>query len=94
MAHFREKLSSDNLKERIFWASIFFLLLFFGVTVLSFYLLPEGLLKNKNPLQSWEPSESTLILTLQIFFYNLLSVLIIVLAGLFGTKKEKANLLI
>ncbi|HOW06821.1 MAG TPA: hypothetical protein PLQ28_03245, partial [Flexilinea sp.] len=88
MAHFREKLSSDNLKERIFWASIFFLLLFFGVTVLSFYLLPEGLLKNKNPLQSWEPSESTLILTLQIFFYNLLSVLIIVFASLFGTKKE------
>ncbi|HOP01117.1 MAG TPA: hypothetical protein PKX58_02865 [Flexilinea sp.] len=88
MAHFHEKLSSESLKERMFWASILFLLLFFGVTILSFYLFPEGLLKNKNPLQAWEPSESTLILTLQIFFYNLLSVLIIVLAGLFGTKKE------
>ena len=68
MAHFHEKLSSDSLTERIFWASILFLLIFFGVTILSFYLFPEGLLKNKNPLQSWEPSENTLFFTWQLFF--------------------------
>lgn len=89
MAHFHEKLSSDNLKMRIFWASILFLLLFFGVTILSFYLFPEGLLKNKNSMLGWETSESVLILTSQIFFYNLLSVLVIVLSSLFGTKKER-----
>lgn len=89
MSYFHEKLSSNNLKERICWAAILFFLLFFGVTVLSFFLLPEGLLKNKHPLQNWENSDSTFILTLQIFFYNLMSVIIIVLASLLGTKKEK-----
>lgn len=89
MKYLREKLSSESLKERICWSVILFLLLFFGVTILSFYLLPEGLLKNKHPLQNWATSGNTIVLTLQIFFYNMLSVLVIFLGSLFGTKKEQ-----
>jgi hypothetical protein len=89
MAYFHEKLSSSSLKERICWGSLLFLLLFFGLTIISYFFLPEGLLKNKNPLQNWETSNNTIVLTLQIFFYNLLSVLVIVLGSLLGTKKEK-----
>lgn len=88
MKYFHAKLSSNSMKERICWAAILFLLLFFGLTIISYFFLPEGLLKNKNPLQSWETSDNTIVLALQIFFYNLLSVLVIVLGSLFGTKKE------
>lgn len=65
------------------------LILFFGVMIISYLLLPEGLLKNKNPLQSWETSGNTVIFTMQIFFYNMLSVLVIFLGSLFGQKKEQ-----
>lgn len=85
--YLREKLSSDSLKERICWSAILFLIFFFGLTVISYFILPEGLLKNKHPLQNWATCENTIVLTLQIFFYNLLSVLVIVLGSLFGTKK-------
>jgi hypothetical protein len=88
LKYFHGKLSSNSLKERICSTAILFLIMFFGVTLISYYLLPEGLLKNKNPLQSWETSDNSLILALQIFFYNLLSVLVIVLGSLFGQKKE------
>lgn len=55
--------------------------------LLSYFFLPEGLLKNKNPMQNWDNSDNTLILALQIFLFNLLSVIIIFLASLFGQKK-------
>ena len=53
------------------------IVLFHVLIILSYFFLPEGLLKNKNPLQDWALSDNTLLLTLQIFFYNLLSILII-----------------
>ncbi len=94
MGNIRKKLSSNKLKERIVWTAVLFFVLFFGIMVLSYFLLPEGLLKNKNPMQSWDNSDNTLILALQIFFYNLLSVIIIFLASLFGQKKaDEANYL-
>ncbi|MEA4908322.1 MAG: hypothetical protein VB089_11915 [Anaerolineaceae bacterium] len=89
MISLHEKLSSDSLRERISWSVILFLILFFGVTIISYVALPEELLKNKHPLQNWENSDNAVILTLQIFFYNLMSVGVIILAGLFGTKKEE-----
>jgi hypothetical protein len=85
---FREKLSSNRLKQRVLFSILLFLVLFFGAVVISYFFLPEGFLKNKNPLQSWETSGNTFVLTLQIFFYNMLSVLVIVLGSLFGSKKE------
>jgi len=91
---FREKLSSNSLKQRVLFSMLFFLMLFLGVVVISYFFLPEGLLKSKNPLQNWETSNNTFTLTLQIFFYNMLSVLVIVLGSLFGQKKEvEANYL-
>ena len=89
MKYLREKLSSNSLKERICWSVILFFILFFGLTLISYFSLPEGLLKNKHPLHGWETSNNTIILTLQIFFFNLLSVLAIILGSLFGTKKEE-----
>ena len=94
MRYFRRKLSSNCLRERIIWTFVLFLVIFFGTVMISYFFLPEGLLKNKNPLQSWETSDGILLLALQIFLYNLLSVLIISLASLFAKKKEdEANYL-
>ncbi|WMJ89241.1 stage II sporulation protein M [Anaerocolumna sp. MB42-C2] len=88
MKYMQKKLSSDSLRERIFFSVFLFLVLFFGTMILSYYLLPPELLKSKNPLQNWETSNNTFILTFQIFFYNMLSVTVIVLASLFAKKKE------
>lgn len=85
----REKLSDNNPKVRIIFTVILFLVMFMGVMIASYYLLPEGMLKNKNPMQRWETSGNVFVLTLQIFFYNMLSVLVIIVGSLFGQKKEK-----
>ncbi|MGG6313564.1 hypothetical protein [Paenibacillus macerans] len=89
MKYFRKKLSGDRLRERIFFSVILWAALFFGVMILSCFLLPEGVLKNRNPLQNWETSDNTFILVLQIFFYNQLSVLVIIAASLFAKKKAR-----
>lgn len=88
LKYFRGKLSSDSIKERLLFTFLLFLILFFGVVIISYLFLPEGFLKNKNPLQNWRTSSNTFILTLQIFFYNMLSVLVIICSSLFGKKKE------
>ncbi len=85
---FRENLSSNRLKQRVLFSILLYFTLFFGVVVISYFFLPEGLLKSKNPLQNWETSSNSFFLTLQIFFYNMLSVLVIFLGSLFGQKKE------
>lgn len=86
MRYLREKLSNDSLEERIGWTLILFFVIFFGSVIISYYFLPEGLLKNKNPMQGWDTSDDVLKLTLQIFLYNFLSVLVIFLASLFANK--------
>lgn len=88
MRSIKAKLTSDDVRVRVGTAALLFLVLFFGVTVISYFLLPQGILKNKHPLQQWETSSNTLILVLQIFFYNLLSVLVILAGNLFASKKE------
>ncbi len=91
MRHLRGKLSSYSLKERIIWTIFLFFIVFFGSIIISYFLLPEGLLKNKNPLQNWDISDNILILILQIFFHNLISVIIILLASLFANKKAQED---
>jgi hypothetical protein len=88
MKYLRQKLSSISLKERLFSTILLFFIIFFSVVTISHFLLPEGILKNKNPFSDWETSGNTIILTLQIFFYNMLSVIAIALGSLFGRKKE------
>ena len=78
MGYIRKKLSSRNIIERIITTAVLFSAIFFGGMIISYFLLPEGLLKNKNPLMSWDVSDNSLLLTLQILFYNLLSVVVII----------------
>ncbi|MDK2979773.1 MAG: hypothetical protein PWQ55_120 [Chloroflexota bacterium] len=91
MRSIKERLTSDDVWMRVGTAALLFLILFFGLTVISYFLLPQGILKNKHPLQQWETSTHTPILVLQIFFYNLLSVLVILAGNLFASKMESES---
>lgn len=82
----REKLTSDNLYERIITLTIIFLLVFFGATILSYYLLPEGFLLNKNNKTNFDTSINIIICAFQIFAWNMISVVAIFISSLFGKK--------
>lgn len=87
MKWIHDKLGSVSLKERIIWTVILCFAIFFTGVIISYYFLPEGILKSKNPLHSWETSDHLIMSTLQIFGFNMISVLVIIAAGLFGQKK-------
>ena len=40
----REGMISDKVAQRILWLTIVFFIAFFGITILSYYFLPEGFL--------------------------------------------------
>ncbi len=84
----RKKLTSDKLFERIITLTIIFLLVFFGVTILSYYLLPEGFLLNKNDGTDFNTSTNIIICTLQIFAWNMISVVAIFIGSLFSKKNN------
>lgn len=84
----KSNLTSDRLALRIATTYVIFLVIFFLVTIASYFLLPEGFLRNKHPLQTWETTPNLLVSTLQIFSYNLISVVMIVVANLFAMKKK------
>jgi hypothetical protein len=89
MKAIKQNLVHEKLAVRIPTAIVLYLALFFGSAILSYFLLPEGLLRNKNPLQNWEVSNSLLVGALQIFSYNLLSVLVILCANLFANAGQQ-----
>lgn len=64
-----------------------FLGVFFLVTTLSYFLLPEGILRGRHPLHNWETSPDVFIAALQIFSFNLLSVAALTLANLFAERR-------
>lgn len=84
-------MTSDSIASRITTTYMCFLIIFFTVTIVSYYLLPEGLLRGKHPLQNWDTSPNLMVSTMQIFSYNLLSVVVIILANIFSTRKTKAD---
>ena len=83
----RKKLYSDNVWSRIAMLICIFCLAFFGVTIISYYLLPKGFLSNQSNMKDFETSTSLLVCTLQIFFFNMISVLCILVASIFSRKK-------
>lgn len=83
----RKKLYSDNVWSRIAMLICIFCFAFFGVTIISYYLLPNGFLSNQSNMKDFETSTSLLVCTLQIFFFNMISVLCILVASIFSRKK-------
>jgi len=83
----RKKLYSGNVWSRIAMLICIFCFAFFGVTIISYYLLPKGFLSNQSNMKDFETSTSLLVCTLQIFFFNMISVLCILVASIFSRKK-------
>lgn len=88
MYKIRDKLASDKLYERIITLTIIFFLVFFGITILSYYLLPEGFLLNKNNTTNFDTSMNIIICTFQIFAWNMLSVVAVFISSIFSKKND------
>lgn len=81
--------TDDNVYKRIGWMYVSFFVLFVPVTVLSFYLLPEGILRGKHPIISaLEFSPNLWTSTLQIFGYNLIPTFIIIGVSLLAQQSR------
>lgn len=87
-SYFRKNLTSENLYIRIAATYILFMAIFFTITVFSYLFLPEGLLRGKQPAQNWDTSTHLLVSTLQIFLFNQLSVVMILIGNTFSSRKN------
>ncbi|WP_217809360.1 hypothetical protein [Enterococcus sp. 3H8_DIV0648] len=72
---------------------ITFLLLFFSVASVSYFLLPEGILKETNPLSNFSTSTDLIESTIQIFLYNSISVIVMSFASLFAFSNRNDSFL-
>lgn len=87
----KRNLTSNSVAVRIITTYIGFLIIFIAVTIVSFYLLPQGLLLNKHPLQDWDTSPNFVISSLQILSYNLMSVVVILFANTLTWRSKKED---
>ena len=85
---FKDGMISDKVSQRILWLTIVFFIAFFGITILSYYLLPEGFLLRKNRISDFKTSENFFLCTAQIFLYNMLSAAFIFVGSMFAKRNE------
>ena len=84
----RKNLASENVYLRIATTCFLFVVIFFTITTISYFFLPEGILRSKNPAQNWDTSKSVLVSALQIFLFNQLSVVVILFGNIFSSRKN------
>ncbi len=90
----RENLTSEKISKRIITLSVLFIVIFFGVTTLSYFLLPEGFLLNKNRTADFQTSTNVFLCTIQIFAWNMISISAIFIGSIFSKRNnEKQNYL-
>jgi len=85
---FRKNLASENVYLRIATTCFLFVVIFFTITTISYFFLPEGILRSKNPAQNWDTSNNVLASALQIFLFNQLSVVMILIGNTFSSRKN------
>ena len=79
----------ENVFRRVGWLYVSFFLLFVPVTVLAYYLLPEGILRGKHPIiRALTFSPNLWLSTLQIFAYNLIPTALILGANLLAQRSR------
>jgi hypothetical protein len=81
----------NNVALRIITTYIIFLIYFSTVNIASYFLLPQGLLLNKHPLQNWDTSPNLIISSIQILSYNLISVVVILFGNIYSVRKSKKS---
>lgn len=88
MKKIKNNLTSNNIFIRIITSFILMISIFILTTILSYYLLPSGFLLSKNNLTNFEVSNNIFVCTIQIFSYNMISILIIIFGSFFAKKKN------
>jgi len=79
----------ENIYKRIGWMYVSYILIFIPVVVLSYFLLPDKILRGKHPLVSaLELSPNLWTSTLQIFGYNLIPMSLIIVTNLLAQKSR------
>lgn len=86
---FKSLFYNKSVHIRFIFLMILFLIIFNGTTILSHFLLSEGFLRGKNSVLDWDTSSHLLLSTVQIFSYNSISIIIIVIANFFPFPKKK-----
>jgi len=81
--------TEGGIYKRVGWMYVSFFLLFVSVSVLSYFLLPDGILRGKHPIISrLEFSPNLWTSTLQIFGYNLILTFLIIGANLIAQQSR------
>ncbi|WP_249274418.1 hypothetical protein [Candidatus Enterococcus clewellii] len=80
-------MNNSTLLKRFIQSAAVFYLTFFTALLIGQFLLPEGFLRAYNTGGNITFSSDIFFSTLQIFLFNLLSVLAIVVANLFSKRK-------
>lgn len=80
---------SESIYKRIMWLYAAFFLLFYSVTIISYFIFPEGILRGKHPLISnLDTSPNLWLCMLQIAGYNFIPLLLIISANLLAQKSR------
>lgn len=87
----KKNMTSDNVAVRIITTCILLFIFFVTITIVSYYLLPQGLLLNKNSIKNWDTSPNLIISALQIISYNLISVVVLLFGNIFLVRKNKSQ---
>jgi len=91
MERLKKLMVSSNPWLRVITIYLIGFLLLIIVAITSNVLLPEGIIKNANPLWNWSVSQNLLLGTLQIFCFNLIFDVVMVLADLFAKCSRKSE---
>jgi uncharacterized membrane protein SpoIIM required for sporulation len=87
-----EGVTDESVWKRAAWMYVSFFLLFEPVILLSYYLLPEGVLRGKHPIISaLKFSPNLWVSTLQIFGYNLIPTFLIIGASLLAQQSRQSK---
>jgi len=81
--------TDEGVGTRIGWMALTFFAIYVPVTIVSFYLLPEGVLRGKHPIISrLHFSPTVWVCALQIFAYNLVPTGLIVTGNLLAQQSR------
>lgn len=92
MKKYNEIIFGEKALWRIIAITIIFFTFFYISIIISQLFLPEGFLKEKTIGGNLDTSSTSVVIsTLQIFLYNMISVVFIIIASAFAKRKNKED---
>lgn len=89
LTFFRKGISHQNIYIRLLYLMFFYWLIFSFSIILSHIFLPEGFLKGVNTGGKMAFSSNVILSTFQIFLYNLISIVAVIIGSLFAKRKSE-----